>query len=94
MWRKRTFSGTGWHKNSNGYFSINNGKAPEECLWIDDSITILNNYNYQFKRVKKEEKVEEIKEEKIVEEVEPLFICPKSDLYGIYLKAGQKVYLK
>ena len=91
---KGKFSGTGWHKNSNGYFSINNGKAPEECLWIDDSITILNNYNYQFKRVKKEEKVEEIKEEKIVEEVEPLFICPKSDLYGIYLKAGQKVYLK
>lgn len=25
---------------------------------------------------------------------QPIFICQKSDLYGIYLKAGQKLYLE
>lgn len=45
------FTGTGWHKNKSGYWSINNGKKPEECLWIDDSITIINNKGYEFKKI-------------------------------------------
>lgn len=45
------FTGTGWYKNPSGYWSINNGKKPEDCLWIDDSITVLNNYGYAFKKI-------------------------------------------
>lgn len=45
------FTGTGWHKNSNGNWSINNGKKPEECFWIDDSIKILNSNGYSFKKI-------------------------------------------
>lgn len=48
---KGKFTGTGWHKNSAGNYSINNGKKPEECLWIDDSITILNTANLNFKTI-------------------------------------------
>lgn len=96
---KGKFTGTGWHKNSSGYYSINNGKRPEECLWLDKEVNIINNNNYNFKTIieempssslpkeEKENKNEEPKET-------PIFICSKSDLYGIYLKAGQKLYLK
>lgn len=45
------FTGSGWHQNSAGYWSINNGKNPTECLWIDDSITILDSNGYTFKRI-------------------------------------------
>lgn len=45
------FTGTGWYKNPSGYWSINNGKRPEDCLWIDDSITVLDNYGYAFKKI-------------------------------------------
>lgn len=45
------FTGSGWHKNESGYWSINNGKKPEDCLWIDDSIKILNNNAYNFKKI-------------------------------------------
>lgn len=45
------YTGTGWHKNKAGYWSINNGKKPEECFWLDDNIKILNNYNYSFKKI-------------------------------------------
>ena len=48
------FTGSGWHQNSAGYWSINNGKNPTECLWIDDSITILNDNGYTFKRIEPE----------------------------------------
>lgn len=48
---KGKFTGTGWYKNKNGNYSINNGKRPEECLWIDESITILNNNGYNFKKI-------------------------------------------
>ena len=97
------FTNNGWHKNNNGYWSINNGKKPEECLWIDDGIKILNNNNYQFKKISTEtvekEKVIDIPvenkkiPEKIVEK-EKIFIAPKTDLYGIYLKKSQKVIIK
>lgn len=46
------FTGTGWHQNSAGYWSINNGKKVDECLWIDDSYHILNTAGYKFKNVK------------------------------------------
>ena len=36
------------------HWSINNGKNPTECLWIDDSITVLNSYGYTFKRIEPE----------------------------------------
>lgn len=47
------FTGTGWHKNENGYYSINNGRRPEDCLWIDETITIINDNNYNFKNINK-----------------------------------------
>lgn len=52
---KGKFSQTGWHKNTAGFWSINNGKKPEECLWIDDSITIINSRGYQFKKIEKKQ---------------------------------------
>lgn len=51
---KGKFTGTGWHKNTAGFWSINNGKKPEECLWIDDSITVLDSRGYNFKKIVKE----------------------------------------
>ena len=45
------FSGTGWYKNKAGYYSINNGKKPEECLWLNENIIVLDNNNYQFKSI-------------------------------------------
>ena len=66
---KGKFSGNGWHKNESGYWSIDNGKNPIECLWIDDSITILNSHGYTFKKIEtpsssidKEEMESEIEE--------------------------------
>ena len=54
------FTGSDWHQNSAGYWSINNGKNPTECLWIDDSITILNDNGYTFKRIEPEVSVPDI----------------------------------
>ena len=48
------FTGSGWHKNRAGYWSINNGKNPTECLWIDDSIKVLNSYGYTFKKIEED----------------------------------------
>lgn len=114
---KGKFTGTGWYKNSNDYYSINNGKKPEDCLWIDETITILNDHNYKFKRIeiekletndtpvtnpqpipefenKKEEQVQNTEQNsKIPTTPELIFTCPKTDLYGIYLKKDQKLYL-
>lgn len=98
---KGKFTGSGWHKNSQGYYSINNGKKPEECLWLDKDVNVINNYNYNFKTIPEEKTVEpsnptpiEKEPTKTEEEPKQIFVCPKSDLYGIYLKAGQKLYLK
>lgn len=49
---KGKFTGTGWHKNNAGYWSINNGKKVDECLFIDDSYKILDTAGYNFKNVK------------------------------------------
>lgn len=48
---KGRFLGTGWHKTTSGYYAINNGKKPEECLWIDKTINQINNHGYVFKTI-------------------------------------------
>lgn len=58
---KGKFIGSGWHKTTSGYYSINNSKKPEDCLWIDDSITIINSHNYTFKKIVPEQVEEELK---------------------------------
>ena len=92
---KGKFSGSGWHQNKIGYWSINNAKKPEECLWIDDTINIIDNYSYIFKKIsttnvdKKEEKKKES-----TTNVEKTFVAPKADLYGVYLKENQKLIIE
>ncbi len=98
------FTGNGWHKNKAGYWSINNSKKPEECLWIDETINILDNHNYLFKKISTEvvdkpkelEKapIEEQKEIKAPEKDNKTFIAPKTDLYGVYLKEKQKIIIE
>lgn len=97
---KGKFEDNGWHKNNAGYWSINNAKKPEECLWIDDSIKIIDSNGYDFKKIstisvdKNNIHKEEItKEEKQIKN-EKIFIAPKTDLYGIYLKTNQKIVIK
>ena len=108
------FYNTGWYKNKNGTYSINNGKRPEECLWVDNKVTIIDNNNYTFKKLNtieeksnqsvelsnenptqtSSEKSTKIVEKTSTENPKLIFTCEKSDLYGIYLKKGQKLYLK
>ena len=85
---KGKFTGTGWHKNNVGYWSINNAKKPEECLWIDDSIMVLDNHNYGFKKIQEKEEIKES-----TDSVEKTFAAPKTDLYGVYLKKNQKLII-
>lgn len=95
---KGKFTSTGWHKNNAGYWSINSGKRPEECLWIDDSIKIIDNYGYSFKKISTESVDIEKPLEKVVDNSKELiqkeFIAPKSDLYGVYLKENQKLIIE
>ena len=68
-------------------------------MWIDKSINIINDYNYKFKMIEENKVLEEPKKEETSSTSQnitkqPIFICQKSDLYGIYLKAGQKLYLE
>ena len=95
------FTGTGWYKNNGGSFSINNKKKPEECLWVDDTITIINSNNIPFKKITQEISPkptlpnEEEKQENVIPNNKKLiFICPKKDLYGIYLNKEDKLYLE
>lgn len=113
------FTDVGWYENAGEFYSINNGKKPEECLWIDDQVNILNDNNYNFKKItiyqpeeptiQDNEKIPVDEPESLPEEppipvqptipkegkVEPklIFTCPKTDLYGIYLKENQNLYL-
>ena len=48
---KGKFTGSGWYKDAYGAWSIINGKKATECLWIDDSYTIMNTRGYTFKKV-------------------------------------------
>lgn len=100
---KGKFTGTGWYKNKNDNYSINNGKAPEECLWIDESIIILNDNGYKFKKININNKENNQIEENIVQEsqkednesdITPVFVCSKKGLYGIYLDEKDELYLK
>ncbi len=103
------FNGTGWHKNAAGYYSINNSKRPEECLWLDDSIKILDSHNYSWKRIEKSTEPVEKEEKPPVKEEDNKnpekdeekeypkkfkYVCEKDDLYGIYLKKGETLYLE
>ena len=90
---KGKFTGTGWYKNNSGYWSINNGKKPEECLWIDDSITVLDS-KYKFKKISTEivDKKDDIKP--VIRKNEFIFVAPKTDLYGVYLKEKQKLIIE
>ena len=90
---KGKFTGTGWYKNNSGYWSINNGEKPEECLWIDDSITVLNS-KYKFKKISTEivDKKDDIKP--VIRKNEFIFVAPKTDLYGVYLKEKQKLIIE
>lgn len=112
---KGKFLGTGWYRNDNGYYSINNGKRPEECLWLDEKVTVLDNNNYNFKMLNTVENttnssdnVEKNNDDAQKTNNNPqvpvdntqeikaklIFTCEKDDLYGIYLKKDQKLYLE
>lgn len=99
---KGKYQSPGWIANPEGYYVIINGKKPEECLWIDDETNVINNNNYNFQRTPKESTNTQLEEdsniEPLPEEIEDnpklIYTCPKDDLYGIYLKKGDKLYLK
>jgi len=82
---KGKFTDNGWHQNNSGYWSINNRKKPEECLWINDEINVIDNYGYQFRKI--ENKIS-------TNSVDKKFIAPKTDLYGVYLKENQELIIK
>lgn len=63
------FTGTGWHQNEAGYWSLNNAKKPEECYMIDDTHIILNNYGYNFKHVNEVQEPQAPQVEKTVDEL-------------------------
>lgn len=101
------FTGSGWHQNSAGYWAINNGKNPTECLWLDDNVVVLDDHGYNFQKMmpppseevpKEEPPKEEVPKEELPKEeqlqAELIFTCAKKDVYAIYLEKGQKLYLE
>lgn len=92
------FKDNGWHKNNGGYWSINNSKKPEECLWCDDNTKVIESYSYNFKKISTNivNKNNDSDKEKSTEIVEKgiSFIAPKTDLYGVYLKQNQELIIK
>lgn len=94
---KGKFTGSGWYKNNGGSFSINNKKKPEECLWIDETITVINSNNINFKRIETQNESNSnapLAEKQTNDNKKLIFICPKKDLYGIYLEEQDKLYLE
>lgn len=91
------YSGTGWYKNKSGYWSINNGKKPEDCLWINNNIKIIYNHNYEFREIPTEVVEKNNKQDIDVDNsannelIKLEFIAPKKDLYGIYLNENEKI---
>ena len=81
------FINPGWSQLSSGYWSILNKKQPEECFWLDDSIQVLDSHGYHFQKISTE-----LVDKKEKEKYE--FIAPETDLYGIYLKKNQKVFIE
>ena len=98
---KGRFDGTGWYKNKSGFWSINNSKKPEECLWIEEKTKILDSHNYKFKKIStatvEKENIDIQQVENIIpqEKIKLKFKCPKKDIYGIYLNENEelRVYL-
>lgn len=104
------FQGSGWHKNSKGYWIINNAKNPQECLWIDESIIIIESNNYNFKKIETEiinppkeddianrdDEPNDKKEDNdnIIERPRLIFTSKKDDIYAIRLKEGQQLFIK
>ena len=94
---KGKYSGTGWYKNKSGYWSINNAKKPEECLWINNNIKIIYNHNYKFREITtdivEKEKNQNTNVENVVqnEQIKLEFTAPKKDLYGVYLNENEKI---
>lgn len=84
------FTGTGWYKNQGGSYSINNNKNPEECLWIDNTIQIIDNNGLNFKKIIEET----VPIQPVPEKKKLIFTCKKTDLYGIYLENEDKLYLE
>ena len=99
---KGKFTGSGWHKNSAGYWSINNPKKPTECLWIDDTIKILDSKGYTFRKIEEVPKNDDDDKEKEVpsldetnsSKLELIFTCKKSGLYAIELNENEKLYIE
>ncbi len=97
---KGKFTGSGWHKNESGYWSINNPKNPVDCLWIDDSIKVLNSNGYSFKKIesiKEETKKEEVTDNQnntSTRKIELVFTCKENGLYAIELKENEKLYIE
>ena len=101
---KGKFVGTGWYKNNGGSYSINNKKKPEECLWIDESIKVIDSKGLNFKRIKTQttelkppsQEIPNEEQKNVVEtdDKELIFTSPKKDLYGIFLEKNDKLYLK
>ena len=101
---KGKFIGTGWYKNNGGSYSINNKKKPEECLWIDESIKVIDSKGLNFKRIKTpntelkppSQEIPNEEQKNVVETDDKvlIFTSPKKDLYGIFLEKNDKLYLK
>ena len=101
---KGKFIGTGWYKNNGGSYSINNKKKPEECLWIDESIKVIDSKGLNFKRIKTQntelkppsQEIPNEEQKNVVEKDDKdlIFTSPKKDLYGIFLEKNDKLYLK
>ena len=94
---KGKFTGSGWYKNSSGYWSIINGKAPEDCFFIDDKIKIINRNGYNFKKIitsiPKEDPIPIIKPE-TKDNKRLVFTCINNGIYAIKLEKGDKLYLE
>ena len=92
------YTNTGWHKNKYGYWSINNSKKPEECLWIDNNIKILDKNGYDFKKISttsvEENNNKNTIKQQDVENIKFEFLAPKKDLYGVYLNENEKLIIK
>lgn len=106
---KGKYQSPGWKANNEGYYVIINGKKPEECLWIEETTNIINNNGYAFKKIVKkdniiEDNIEQLNpvpddttnqtSEESSKDFKLIYTCLKDDLYGIYLKEGETLYLK
>ena len=101
---KGKFIGTGWYKNNGGSYSINNKKKPEECLWVDESIKVIDSKGLNFKRIKTQttelkppsQEIPNEEQKNVVETDDKvlIFTSTKKDLYCIFLEKNEKLYLK